>query len=104
MPQSIVWFDILLLAVIVIQLSKAEYIQSELQAIIVVKEFNATSNGEHNVCIVLDGQGMDNTGVFANPISWASNPIVSTSRSISKAAIYKIWDRHTPCNPILLTW
>jgi hypothetical protein len=89
MPQRIVRFDTVLLAVIVIQLSKAKYIQSELQAIIIVEELNATSNGEHNVGVVLDRQGMDNAGVFADPISWASNPVISTSRSISKVATYK---------------
>lgn len=102
MPQSIVGLDTLLLAVIVIHLSKAKYIQGELQAIIIVEELNAARNGEHNVGVVLDGQGMDNAGVFANPISWASNPVVS--RSISKVALNQDWDQHTPCSPILLTW
>ena len=104
MPQSIVRLDTLLLAVIVIQLSKAKYIQCELQAIIIVEKLNATSNGKHNVGAVLNGQGMNNARIFAYPISWASNPVVSKSRPISKVAIYKNWDQRTPYSPILLTW
>jgi hypothetical protein len=53
MPQSIVGLDTLLFAVIIIHLSKAEDIQCELQAIIVVEKLNATSNGKHNVGVVL---------------------------------------------------
>ena len=81
MPKSIVGLDTLLLAVIVIQLGKAKYIQGELQAIIVVEELNATRDGKHNVGVVLDGQGMDDAGVLAHPVSWASNPVVSGSIS-----------------------
>jgi hypothetical protein len=55
MPQSIIGLDTLLLAVIIIHLSKAEDIQCELQAIIVVEKLNATSNGKHNVGVVLNG-------------------------------------------------
>jgi hypothetical protein len=55
MPQSIIGLDTLLLAVIIIHLSKAEDIQCELQAVIVVEKLNATSNGKHNVGVVLNG-------------------------------------------------
>lgn len=103
MPQSIVGLDTLLLAVVVIQLGKAEYIQGKLQAIVIVEKLNATSNGKYNIGIVLDGQGMDNAGVFAYPISWASNPVVSTSKSIRQITIHE-FDQLTPCSPILLTW
>jgi hypothetical protein len=81
MPQSIVGLDTLLFAVIIIHLSKAEDIQCELQAIIVVEKLNATSNGKHNVGVVLP-----------------------TSRTISKIAMYQNFDRHTLCIPMPQTW
>lgn len=87
MPQSLVGLDTLFLAIFVIQLSKAEYIQGGLQAIIVVEELNATSNGKHNVGVVLDGQRVNGAGVLTDPISWAGNPVVSTSRPINKVVL-----------------
>lgn len=104
MPQGIVRLDTLLLTVIVIHLSKAKHIQCELQAIIIVEELKATSNGIHNVGVVLDEQGMNNARIFAYPVSWSGTPVVPTSRPISKVAIYKDWDRHTPCSPIPRRW
>jgi hypothetical protein len=104
MPQSIIGLDTLLLAVIVIHLSKAKDIQCELQAVIVVEKLNATSDGKHNVGVVLNGQGMDSARILAYPISWASHPVVPTSRTISKIAMYRNFDRHTLCSPMLLTW
>ena len=106
MPQRIIGLDTFLLAVIIIHLSKAKHIQCELQAIIVVEELNATSNGKHNVGVVLDGQGMDRARVFANPISWAGNPVVSTSKDQSSHTIPRLGGRcrHTLYSPILQKW
>lgn len=87
MPQRVVRLNTLLLAVIVVQLGKTEHVQGELQAIIVIEELNATGNGEYNVGVVLDGQGMDGAGVFADPVSWASHPVVSASKAINKVAL-----------------
>jgi hypothetical protein len=79
MPESIIGLDALLLAVIIIHLGEAEDIKSKLQAIIVVEELNATRDGKHDISVVLDGQGVDNAGVLANPISRSGNPVVSRS-------------------------
>lgn len=79
-PESIVGLDALLLAVVVIQLGEAEEIKSELQGIIVIEELNATSDGKHDISVVLDRQGVDNAGVLANPISRSGNPVVPGSR------------------------
>jgi hypothetical protein len=69
MPQGIVRLDTLLLTVIIIHPSKAKDIQCELQATIVVKKLNATSNSKHNVGVVLNGQGMDSARILAYLIS-----------------------------------
>ena len=104
MPQSIIGLDTLLLAVIVIHLSKAEDIQCELQAVIVVEKLNATSNGKHNVGVVFNGEGMDSARILTYPIPWASHPVVPTSRTISKISVYHNFHRHTLRSPMLLTW
>jgi hypothetical protein len=77
MPQRLIRLDALLLAVLVIQLRKTENVQCGLQAIIIVEELNATSKCKHNVGVVLDGQCVDGARVFTDPISWASNPVIS---------------------------
>jgi hypothetical protein len=79
-PEGIIGLDALLLAVIVIQLGEAEEVKSELQGIIIIQELNATSDGKHDISVVLNGQGVDNAGVLANPISRSGNPVVSRSR------------------------
>jgi hypothetical protein len=95
MPQRTIGLDTLLLAVIIIHLSKAKHIQCELQAIIVVEELNATSNGKHNIGVVLDGQGMNSARILAYPVAWASHPVVPTSKGISETAMCHNVDHHT---------
>jgi hypothetical protein len=47
---------------------------------------------------------MDSARILAYPISWASHPVVPTSRTISKIAMYQNFDRHTLCIPMPQTW
>jgi hypothetical protein len=75
-PQSIVGLDTLLLAVIIVHLSKAKDIEGELQTIVVVEELNATRNSEDDIGVILDGQGVNDAGVLANPIARTGNPVV----------------------------
>lgn len=101
MPKSIVGLDTLLLAVIVVHLSKAKDIKSKLQAIVIVQELNATGNREDNIRVILDGQGVDDTGVLANPVTRTGNPVVPRKLATWYARSgYKL----TPCSPIRQTW
>ena len=76
MPKSIVGLDTLLLAVIVVHLSKAKDIKSKLQAIIIVQELNATGNSKDNIRVILDRQGVDDARVLANPVTRTGNPVI----------------------------
>lgn len=76
-PQSIIGLDTLLLAVIIVHLGKAKDVQGELQAIIIVEELDAAGNSKDNIGVILDGQGVDDTRVLANPVTGTGNPVVS---------------------------
>lgn len=76
MPKSIVGLDTLLLAVIIVHLSKAKDIKSKLQAIIIIEELNATGNSKDDIRVILDGQGVNDTRVLANPITRTGNPVI----------------------------
>jgi hypothetical protein len=87
-PQAIVGLDTLLLAVIVVHLGKAKDVQGELQGIIVVKELNGAGNGEYDVSVILDGQGVNDARVLANPIARTGNPVVSVD--VALVTLYRI--------------
>jgi hypothetical protein len=105
-PESIVGLDTLLLAVVVVHLGKAKDVQGELQAIIVVKELDGAGNSEDDISVVLDGQGVDDARVLANPIARTGNPVISVN--VALATLHLARDRYrrklTLCNPIHQTW
>lgn len=90
MPQSIVGLDTLLLAVVVVHLGKAKDVESELQAIIIVEELDGAGNSEDDISVVLDGQGVDDARVFANPIARTGNPVIP--RDVASATLYRVRD------------
>lgn len=75
-PQGVVGLDSLLLAVIVVHLGEAKHVQRKLQAIVIVEELETSGNGEDDLGVILDGQGVNDTRVLANPVSRGGGPII----------------------------